>query len=96
MDASAWTKSAKPLMLKAERSYGPGHCSFTTDHEGHLWVIYHANLVSGSGWSGRSCRAQKVLSWDGKKLVIGQPVSPDKVIKVPYKAYKLADEITDK
>jgi hypothetical protein len=83
-------------MTKAEGAYGPGHCSFVTDYEGSLWVIYHANLVSGSGWSGRSCRAQKVEKWDGKTLIIGKPAGVDEIIKVPYKVYSLGEEVTDK
>ena len=34
--------------------YGPGHASFTTAVDGSLWMIYHGNLQSGTGWEGRS------------------------------------------
>ena len=37
------------------------------------WIVYHANEVSGSGWRGRSVRAQK-FGWDGTTPVFGSPV----------------------
>ncbi len=50
-----WEKSETPVFKKrAGVAYGPGHCSFTTACDGSVWMIYHANLVSGSGWDGRS------------------------------------------
>lgn len=53
LSASAWHAHAEPILTKAEGMYGPGHCSFT-EAEGDTYCVYHANLVSGSGWSGRS------------------------------------------
>lgn len=82
MDPKSWTKTAEPLLSKAEGTYGPGHCSFVEACDGQLWVIYHANEQSGSGWYGRSCRAQPV-QWDGETLTIGAPVAPGETILVP-------------
>ncbi len=65
LDASAWEKLDKPLLSKGNKTYGPGHCSFTTARDGSLWVIYHANIKSGSGWEGRSVRIQPVTWKDG-------------------------------
>ncbi len=50
-----WEKSTSPVFKKRVGvAYGPGHCSFTTAPDGSVWMIYHANLESGTGWEGRS------------------------------------------
>ena len=50
-----WEKSKKAVFQKRRGvAYGPGHNSFTTAIDGSVWMIYHANLESGTGWSGRS------------------------------------------
>ena len=55
MDADAWEKSDKSVFKQSSRvCYGPGHNSFCLAPDGSVWMIYHGNLVSGSGWSGRS------------------------------------------
>ncbi|MGM9636394.1 MAG: family 43 glycosylhydrolase [Eubacteriales bacterium] len=61
LNASSWKKYARALLTKSEQIYGPGHCSVTTADDGSYQLIYHANLVSGTGWSGRSVRVQKLL-----------------------------------
>ena len=77
LDPAAWTKTAAPLFTKAETAYGPGHCSFTTSPDGaEDWIVYHANEVSGSGWRGRSVRAQK-FGWDGTTPVFGSRSKPE-------------------
>ncbi len=74
LDKDAWTKASEPLLAKSDAVFGPGHCSFTTAADGSTWVIYHANLESGSGWGGRSSWAQKV-TWDENNYpVLGEPV----------------------
>lgn len=65
LKSRAWQKLDEPLLTKTAKVFGPGHCSFTTAEDGSLWVIYHANLVSGSGWGGRSVRIQPVEWRDG-------------------------------
>lgn len=65
LNADGWEKLDSPLLSKGSKTYGPGHCSFTTAKDGSLWVIYHANIESGSGWSGRSVRIQPVEWKDG-------------------------------
>ena len=87
LDKDAWTKSAQPLMSKKAGAYGPGHCCFVEGYDGELYVTYHANVVSGSSWGGRSCRVQKV-EWDGTNLVIGDPATPSDTVLIPYKGYK--------
>ena len=66
LDMSNWEKCETAVFEKTEDIFGPGHCSFTTVLENGKWedyIIYHANLESGSGWYGRSVWAQKV-EWD--------------------------------
>lgn len=55
LDPASWKKSNKPV-FKTEKGicYGPGHSSFTTAVDGSVWMIYHGNLESGTGWEGRS------------------------------------------
>ena len=55
MDPASWKKSEDPVFEKRWAvCYGPGHASFTTAIDGSVWMIYHANLVMGTGWEGRS------------------------------------------
>ena len=65
LNASSWEKSSQPLLSKTDKFYGPGHCFFTKADDGSYWVMYHANLESGTSWGGRSVRIQPVV-WDGK------------------------------
>ncbi len=53
LEIAAWVANPTPVLTKKEGMFGPGHCSFT-EAEGELYCVYHANLVSGSGWGGRS------------------------------------------
>lgn len=81
LDKNSWIKSVKPVFSKSPESYGPGHNSFTTDKNGDDWIIYHANKVSGTGWRGRSVRAQK-FAWDGDMPVFGNPLPLDMEIEI--------------
>ncbi len=55
MDVNSWEKSTRPVFKNRPNvCYGPGHNSFCTAPDGSVWMIYHGNLVSGTGWSGRS------------------------------------------
>jgi GH43 family beta-xylosidase len=60
---AAWVKANGCVFSKVAGAYGPGHCSFTRSHDGtEDWIVYHANLVSNTGWPGRTIRAQR-FSW---------------------------------
>ena len=60
LSAESWVKSDKPILSKRDAMFGPGHCSFTTSPDGsQTYMIYHANLVSGTGWGGRSVWAME-------------------------------------
>lgn len=55
LSAYSWKKHSEPILKTDEnRFYGPGHCSFVNDEKGNLWIAFHANLESGTGWDGRS------------------------------------------
>ena len=55
MNPDHWEKSDKPVFKKRPGvCYGPGHNSFCQAPDGSVWMIYHGNLVSGTGWDGRS------------------------------------------
>lgn len=88
LDPECWEKSEESVFQKTDKVFGPGHCSFTTAEDGSTWIVYHANLVSGSGWSGRSIWTQPV-AWDGDELILGEPVEPDAVLRVPTVSYSL-------
>ena len=66
LDLRNWETCETAVFEKTESVFGPGHCSFTTVQNNGVWedyILYHANLESGSGWHGRSVWAQKV-AWD--------------------------------
>ena len=68
-----WVKHPEAVFEKTDSVFGPGHCSFCKDSEDNDYMIYHANLVSGSGWTGRSVWAQRV-EWDENDCpVLGKP-----------------------
>ena len=67
-----------------EKTGGCADAEEDMDHRGStpddtLWMIYHANIHFGSGWNGRSCRAQSV-QWDGVTLELGTPAIPGEPI----------------
>lgn len=75
-DSSNWIKCEEAVFEKTDDIFGPGHCSFTTvteDGEESDYIVYHANLESGSGWDGRCVWIQK-FSWDENDMpVFGKP-----------------------
>lgn len=82
LDASNWLKSPVPVFSPTEQVFGPGHCSFTKAPDGGDWIVYHGNLVSGTGWRGRSVWTQPI-EWDGDEPVFGAPVDPDTELFFP-------------
>ena len=84
MDADSWTKSDGPIFQKTDGAYGPGHCSFVEAYDGTLWMVYHCNRVSGSGWGGRNAWIQPV-SWDGETLDLGEPIKGDTKMQLAEK-----------
>ena len=90
MSPGSWTKSEKPILSKSGKVFGPGHCSFTTSPNGsEAWIIYHANRISGTGWSGRSVWAQPV-TWDENNYPVigaGTPTEPGEKLSIPINFY---------
>lgn len=84
MSRGSWTKSSGCVFSKRDTAYGPGHNSFTTSPDGsESWMLYHANAVAGSGWSGRSIRAQK-FSWNANNTPnLGTPVATYQWLSAP-------------
>lgn len=76
MDPANWIKTEEAVFSKTDKTFGPGHCSFVETQDGTTWIVYHANLTSGTGWGGRSVWIQPV-TWDGDDLVLGTPVSSE-------------------
>lgn len=80
-----WEKSETPVFQKKDGlAYGPGHCSFATAHDGSIWMIYHANQTSGSGWDGRSVWISPVLFDQNGTPDFGEP-TPEVTFPVPVK-----------
>jgi len=88
LDPKNWQKNEDSVFSKTDSVFGPGHCSFTTAEDGSLWIVYHANLVSGTGWGGRSIWVQPV-EWDGDNIVLGSPLSPNTTLTLPKLSYSL-------
>lgn len=76
LNAASWEKGDDAVFKKTDKIFGPGHCSFTkVSEDGRLkdYIVYHANLQSGSGWNGRSVWI-KEFTWDDKDYpVFGSP-----------------------
>lgn len=83
LDSTSWKKSDRAVFEKTDKTFGPGHCSFSTDAENGAWVVYHANLVSGSGWGGRSVWVQPV-KWVGDDIVFTPTASASDEFEMPY------------
>ncbi len=73
MQKENWAKCPVPVFKKTETANGPGHCSFVSSENGETdYIVYHANIESGTGWGGRSVRMQP-FRWLGKTPVFGKP-----------------------
>ncbi|MBQ7826763.1 MAG: glycoside hydrolase family 43 protein [Clostridia bacterium] len=91
MKSKGWTKLDKPLLTKGPKCYGPGHCSFTTAEDGSLWVVYHANIQAGTGWSGRSVRIQPVEWKDGLPYIGSTKLK----VKLPHLSLTLGEVVEE-
>ena len=84
LDAASWKKNGVPIMRKKPGvAYGPGHCSVTTAVDGSLWMIYHANLESGTSWGGRSCWIAPITFDKNGKPVVGKMGYPQAEVEFP-------------
>lgn len=86
MNPDHWQKEREPVFsYKEGLAYGPGHCSFAPAHDGSIWMIYHANQVSGSGWDGRSVWISPVTFDENGKPDFGSHPVPEVTFPVPVK-----------
>lgn len=74
-DRKNWTKDPIPVLPKRKGAYGPGHCSFLRSDDGTDYIVYHANVTSGTGWNGRTVRVQP-FGWRWGFPQFGLPLSP--------------------
>ncbi|MDY7231010.1 family 43 glycosylhydrolase [Hyalangium rubrum] len=84
LQQSSWAKSNGCVFSKTATAYGPGHNTFVTSPDGTQdWLVYHANQTSGSGWGGRSLRAQR-FTWnaDGSPN-FGTPATTSTALALP-------------
>lgn len=83
LDPANWVKKTDaPVFEKTDKTFGPGHCSFTTDAEDKMWVVYHANVVSGSSWGGRKVWIQPV-EWVGDDIVFPATATAGEEFTIP-------------
>ena len=74
LDPTHWEKEKRPVFQRRVGTcYGPGHCSFTTALDGSVWMIYHGNLKSGTGWQGRSVWIAPVTFDESGEPDFGKP-----------------------
>lgn len=91
MKSKGWQKPDKAILTKGPQTFGPGHCSFTTAEDGSLWVIYHANIKAGTGWTGRSVRIQPVEWKDGLPYIGSTKLK----VKLPYLSLTLGEVVEE-
>jgi GH43 family beta-xylosidase len=87
MDATAWTKSQTPVLVKnaANHAYGPGHNSFFKSKDGTQdWIIYHANTGPNQGCGDvRNPRMQQ-FTWNADGTPnFGTPVATGQALARP-------------
>ena len=74
LDPASWKKESHPVFTRRSGvCYGPGHCSFSTAVDGSVWMIYHGNQVSDTGWEGRSVWISPVIFEDDGTPYFGRP-----------------------
>lgn len=81
LNPTSWVKTETPVFAKTSTAYGPGHHCMVEGPDGQCWNIYHANEVPGSGWGGRTIRAQN-FTWDSlSNPLFGVPLPAEMVIR---------------
>ena len=80
-DAANWAKCPVPVLRARETAYGPGHCSFL-ELGGRHYIVYHANVESGTGWGGRTVRIQPFYVL-GDTPVFGRPLKAGSTFIIP-------------
>ena len=82
LDPKSWAKDPLPVLSKRIGAYGPGHCSFLRSaDETADYIVFHANVKSGTGWDGRTIRMQPFV-WVCGFPVVGRPFLPGEAVYV--------------
>jgi GH43 family beta-xylosidase len=85
MDASAWTKSPKPIFKGTDSVISPGHASFTKSPDGQEdWIVYHAAKHKGARWNREVHMKRFAWDTDGRP-VFGEPVAKGVTFAAPAK-----------
>lgn len=79
----SWVKSPQALFSSTSEVFGPGGASYVKSPDGSEdWIVYHAAISKGSGWS-RNIRTQK-FTWDEHmNPLFGTPEPTGKMLKRP-------------
>ena len=81
-DSSNWVKCPRAVLSKVDTAYGPGHCCFIKSKNGNInYIAYHSNLISGTGWNGRTIRIQPFVYMNGIP-VFGKPLKENTVVDI--------------
>ncbi len=79
-----WEKSEKPVFSKANKVYGPGHCSFFESPDGtETWIAYHGMATPDAGVDARFMYIQKIDFDENGVPILGQPIARGTVMEVP-------------
>ena len=90
LKARSWTKSISPILSKSKVAYGPGHASIVKLDDGSYWMVYHANLESGTGWNGRSVWIQPLTFKANGDI---KPQTPKKTVDFPVVKWVVKGEV---
>ncbi|MBQ1848201.1 MAG: glycoside hydrolase family 43 protein [Clostridia bacterium] len=79
-----WEKSREPVFSKANKVYGPGHCSFFESPDGtETWMAYHGMATPDAGVDARFMYLQKISFDENDVPVFGKPVGRGAVLEAP-------------
>lgn len=75
-DPMSWVKADKPLFVKGNGTYGPGHASFFKAKDGNLYIAYHSMHDSNVkvSWAPRYLHVQRVYFDETGYPAIGEPL----------------------
>lgn len=76
LDPKSWAKAERPVFVKGNGTYGPGHASFFTAPNGNLYIAYHSMHESNVkvSWAPRYLHVQRVYFDETGYPAIGEPL----------------------
>lgn len=85
LDPSAWSKSAKPVLAKANHVYATGHNGFFTSPDGtQNWIVFHANSQAGMKCTAKRAPHIQPFGWTSAGWPdFGKPIAEDTPIELP-------------